>query len=239
MPAIASLAACLAIATTHYGVSASRIEAAMRSTAQTPTKQGVGVMGIPAQWMPYLSKYGFNVVSVSTDPCENVIAGAWIIAYTQKLAEDEKRWAGHSQSLPQRALPWQPTIQWIALRAGVSVPLVNALIEQESSFNPNALGPRTKGGERAIGLMQLMPSTARAMGLNAHDPVQNLWGGTWYLANLIRAYRGDSALALAAYNAGPGAVARYGGIPPFRETENYVPTVLNRYLRYSVAMQAK
>ena len=106
-------------------------------------------------------------------------------------------------------------------------------IEQESGLNPGALGPRTKSGERAVGLMQIMPSTARKLGIDPYDPAQNLWGGAWYLANLLRAYAGNAALALAAYNAGPGAVAKYGGIPPYRETQNYVPTVIRRAEQYA------
>ncbi len=83
--------------------------------------------------------------------------------------------------------------------------------------------------------MQLMPATARSLGVNPRDPAQNLWGGIWYLANLMRAYHGNVGLALAAYNAGPGAVSRYGGIPPYRETQDYVPQVLHWYRSVSYA----
>jgi hypothetical protein len=104
---------------------------------------------------------------------------------------------------------------------GVSVDLVRAIIQVESGFD--YLATSTKGAQ---GLMQLMPATARDMGVsNALDPRQNIFGGVQYLRMMLDMFRGDIALAAAAYNAGPNAVLRYGGVPPFKETQNYVAKV--------------
>jgi len=117
---------------------------------------------------------------------------------------------------------YEPLIQEHANRQSLRPELVRAVIQVESGFNPRALSP--KG---AMGLMQLMPATARSLRVNnPWDPAQNIRGGTEYLRDLIDQYDGDEQLALAAYNAGSGAVARYGGrIPPYRETTNYVKKV--------------
>jgi soluble lytic murein transglycosylase-like protein len=103
--------------------------------------------------------------------------------------------------------------------------LVRAVIRVESGGDPSAIS--TAG---AMGLMQLMPGTAAAYGvLNPWDPEQNVAAGTHHLSDLLREYNGDVALALAAYNAGSGAVARYKGIPPYAETGAYVSSVLTLY----------
>ena len=103
--------------------------------------------------------------------------------------------------------------------------LVEALIRVESAFNARALS--NKG---AMGLMQLMPGTATELGVeNAFDIEENLRGGTAYLRSLLDRFSGDLTLALAGYNAGPGAVEKYGGIPPYRETTDYVRRVMTAY----------
>jgi hypothetical protein len=112
-----------------------------------------------------------------------------------------------------------------ARRHGLDPELVLAVIGAESNFRPGAVSP--KG---ARGLMQLMPATAREMGVtDILDPAANVDGGTKYLKQLLELYGGDMARALAAYNAGPGAVARHRGIPPYRETQHYVKKVLRSY----------
>ncbi|MEW6321429.1 MAG: lytic transglycosylase domain-containing protein [Acidobacteriota bacterium] len=117
--------------------------------------------------------------------------------------------------------PYDELIHTHALAQGVSPDLVKAVIQVESAFNPRAVS--AKG---AKGLMQLMPATARELGVaDPFQPEQNIRGGIAYLRQLLDRYDQDVPLALAAYNAGPGAVERYGTIPPFRETRSYVQKV--------------
>lgn len=120
-----------------------------------------------------------------------------------------------------------PVIQPAATKYALDPNLVAAVIWAESSGDPDAVS--SKG---ARGLMQLMPETARELGVReVLDPHENVEGGTRYLRQLLDAHEGDLSLALAAYNAGPEAVRRYGGIPPYQETRGYVDKVLEVYAR--------
>ncbi len=126
-----------------------------------------------------------------------------------------------------RTTAYDPLIGEAAASEGVPPALVKAVIAAESAFDSDAVS--RKGAQ---GLMQLMPDTAQLVGVDdPFEPAQNVRGGTTYLRSMIDRY-GDLSRALAAYNAGPSAVDRYGGIPPFRETRDYVDRVLTYYRRY-------
>lgn len=134
--------------------------------------------------------------------------------------------ASESKDIPARL---RRLIKSAADRYGIDFRLVEAIIAVESNFNPWAVSP--KG---AMGLMQLMPETARRYAVNnPFDPVQNIGGGIRYLRDLVDRFPGDLRSILAAYNAGETAVERYRGVPPYRETRQYIKKVLRRYSRPS------
>jgi soluble lytic murein transglycosylase-like protein len=125
-------------------------------------------------------------------------------------------------------VPYAAQIESAAKKYGVDPALLAGLVKAESNFNPNA-----QSGVGAKGLTQLMDSTARGLGVsNSFDPSQALEGGAKFLGGLLKQFGGDERLALAAYNAGPGAVKKYGGIPPYEETQRYVPKVLGFVAQY-------
>ena len=175
---------------------------------------------------------------------------ALLIAAAPAHAQDAADWEaeGFHQTLPPQPpvaaqplpviagpidpanVPYAQLIADTARRHALPVPLLTALVWQESGFRPRA---RSRVGAR--GLTQLMPGTARMLGVrDSYDPVQNLDGGARYLRAQLTRF-GSVRLALAAYNAGPGAVRRYRGIPPYRETRNYVTSILRLQTRLKLA----
>jgi soluble lytic murein transglycosylase-like protein len=123
---------------------------------------------------------------------------------------------------------YNPLIEQAAARYGVDPAVLHGLIQQESGFDPSA-----ESSAGAAGLTQLMPSTAASLGVaNPLDPAESIEGGARYLSQLMTQFGGNTADALAAYNAGPGAVQQYGGIPPYAETQSYVSKVLGNAEAY-------
>ncbi|MBN2194165.1 MAG: lytic transglycosylase domain-containing protein [Polyangiaceae bacterium] len=135
---------------------------------------------------------------------------------------------------PERTTRYDPYIRQAAGLYQIPEDLIRAVIKVESDFDPRAVSPKD-----ARGLMQLIPATARRMLVSdPFDPRQNIFGGTRYLRVLANLFNGDLELTIAAYNSGEGAVIRYGGIPPYAETQDYVVRVLAHYRAYRAASTA-
>jgi soluble lytic murein transglycosylase-like protein len=132
------------------------------------------------------------------------------------------------QPVVSKGMDARELVRAAALRAGLPAAFVESVAKTESGFDAAAISP--KG---AVGVMQLMPATAKALGADASDPEQNIEAGARLLRELLIKYNGDVVKALAAYNAGEGAVDHYQGVPPFPETQHYVNSVVRDYLQTS------
>lgn len=134
----------------------------------------------------------------------------------------------HAKGKPVEKTEINELIEEYSAKNGLDKDFVKSVVRHESGFNVNAT---SKCG--AMGLMQLMPATAQGLGVtNAYDAEQNIAGGTKYLKGLMDRFDNNKELALAAYNAGPNAVKKYGGIPPYKETQNYVKNIMKTYDNY-------
>jgi soluble lytic murein transglycosylase-like protein len=161
-----------------------------------------------------------QVMQIGEDGAVTTFAGPAVYA-----SEGVRSLVPAPQAAPAPAAPAEISraIGEAAQRHAVSPDLAQAVAWQESRFHQNAVSP--KG---ALGVMQLMPGTARGLGVDANDLRANIDGGVAYLSHMLQLFEGDLPRALAAYNAGPGAVLRYGGVPPYAETQAYVRAVLSR-----------
>ncbi|MEN6370670.1 MAG: lytic transglycosylase domain-containing protein [Armatimonadota bacterium] len=160
--------------------------------------------------------------SENMDRCVNMAGGSRCNTFDGVMRQVG---SSHATPCPEDL---EPMIDAASEKYGVSPAVIKAVIKAESGFRVNA---RSRVG--AQGLMQLMPGTARALGVDASDPAENIDGGTRYLKCQLDRFGGDLASALAAYNAGPGSVVKYGGVPPYTETQNYVKKVLSYVDSYS------
>ena len=143
----------------------------------------------------------------------------------EKMAQDKPENSIEKISFKNSRENIESLIEKYAQKNNLDPDFIKAVVKQESGFNPDA---KSKCG--AMGLMQLMPQTAKGLGVvDAFDPEQNIEGGVKYLKSMLNRFNNDPKLALAAYNAGPAAVQKYGDIPPYKETQNYVKNILASY----------
>lgn len=164
--------------------------------------------------------------AAASSPSPTATTAAYLAPTTASLPASAVPAAGVESA---GASPYDAAIAQAAARNGIEPALLHGLIQQESGFNPNA---RSSSG--ALGLTQLMPGTASSLGVSDPlDPTQSIEGGARYLGEMLAKFGGNTADALAAYNAGPGAVSQYGGVPPYPETQAYVQKVLGYAAAYS------
>jgi soluble lytic murein transglycosylase-like protein len=178
-----------------------------------------------------LSELQAHVASLQGTPTQAATSFASTLAAAQQVPGQQTSAISVSAASGSTAggtTDFEAEINAAATSNGIDPALLKGLVQQESGFNPNA-----RSGAGAVGLTQLMPGTAAALGVTEPtDPAQSLQGGARYLREQLDRFGGDERLALAAYNAGPGAVSKYGGVPPYAETQGYVNKVLANAASY-------
>ncbi len=198
----------------------------MRSRERSPRLRNVGVLGAAMGLLLMADAARSQVIEIQPDGGSAVYAGPVrsVDGRREALAEGRGRTRPHAAGfrIASRDQTLADAMRETADRRQVSAELIEAVAWAESRFNQAAVSP--KG---ARGVMQLMPGTAQTLGVDARDERGNVDGGGAYLAALLQRYDGDIILTLAAYNAGPEAVRKYGGVPPYPETRAYVAAVLD------------
>ncbi len=188
-------------------------------------QQLMGGVPVPPAAPATTTTFASQLASATTTPAAPAATAATATAPSAGLLS-----TGGASELPA-GTPYAAEITAAAKKHGIDPALLAGLVKQESGFDPNA---GSHAGAR--GLTQLMPATAAGLGVtNVLDPLQSLDGGAKYLRQQLDAFGGDVTRALAAYNAGPGAVQRYGGVPPYAETQNYVRVVQANAAQYRAA----
>jgi soluble lytic murein transglycosylase-like protein len=170
------------------------------------------------------------VATLNASPAQPASSGSFASALSsaQTTPASQTSQSTGASGATDGSTPFGAEIDAAAASNGIDPALLKGLVSQESGFDPNA-----RSGAGAVGLTQLMPGTAAGLGVsNPLDPAQSLQGGAKYLRQQLDRFGGDERLALAAYNAGPGAVTRYGGVPPYAETQHYVDNVLAKAAAY-------
>ena len=209
------------IATTAAGERVQQLQALLEQVehgpSSAPPKTFASALGAAQADLPTANAYPTSVVPVTPAA----------VAYNSATPADASATDGGGSA-------YAPMIEQAAARYGIDPSLLYGLIQQESGFDPSA-----SSSAGAQGLTQLMPATAASLGVREPlNPAQSIEGGARYLSQLLHQFAGNTADALAAYNAGPGAVEQYGGVPPYPETQQYVAKVLGYAASYSQSGQA-